>query len=76
MRYGGDEFLIIAPLGDRELPERIRTGLQQYGSLPFPLDLSIGVRQVREAENKTLYEWIRNADKTMYEEKRKKKQRQ
>ena len=27
-------------------------------------------------ENKTLYEWIRNADKTMYEEKRKKKQRQ
>ena len=76
MRYGGDEFLVIAPLDDRKLPERIRSGLRQYGSLPFPLDLSIGVRQVKEAENKTLYEWIRNADKTMYEEKRKKKQRQ
>ena len=75
MRYGGDEFLIIAPREDGGYPERIRNAVDGHQELPFPLSLSIGIRQVTGEGNRSMAEWIRDADQVMYEEKRKKKAR-
>ncbi len=73
MRYGGDEFLIIAPSGENSYEEKILEAAGRCHSLPFPLGLSIGSLQVTAEENRSLAEWIHEADQRMYEVKKKKK---
>ena len=77
MRYGGDEFLVIASGRQRALPEKIEHLEEQYNAtsgMPFRLALSIGTVFVKEAGNLSLDEYVRKADEIMYRNKREKKE--
>ena len=70
MRYGGDEFVVIAG-GDRpDLKERILAAADAYNAssgMPFTLDFSIGTVLARKNQKRPLDECVREADALMYE---------
>lgn len=83
IRYGGDEFLIIGPVEDKEDAERFRLFLEaaleernQAEKLPYKLDTSIGYVLTDIRSKKDLEDYVKEADALMYaEKKRTKKER-
>ena len=73
MRYGGDEFLIIASCRKPGLENAIYRELARYNAnsdAPFQLNLSIGVVRVNDAEGDALDDAVQSADALMYTHKR------
>ncbi|MCR4740046.1 MAG: GGDEF domain-containing protein, partial [Lachnospiraceae bacterium] len=76
VRFGGDEFLIIAPDSSKEGAEKIRdsillhlNGLNEKKNVPYDISVSIGY-VVTDPENRPdadLQDYIREADRQMYE---------
>ena len=70
MRYGGDEFVVIAG-GDRtDLKDRILAGAEAYNNssgAPFRLGFSIGYVVADRKEKRPLDDCIREADALMYD---------
>jgi diguanylate cyclase len=71
-RYGGDEFVVLMPgtgyAEGEQVIERIRerlSALNQEGRFPFPVRLSIGLREMKQSED-----ILAAADEAMYSEKR------
>ena len=76
MRYGGDEFVIIAGGKPADLKERILAAVEDYNAtsgMPFKLNLSIGVVRTDAKENRSLGDCVREADALMYKIKSKRK---
>ncbi|MBR5111207.1 MAG: GGDEF domain-containing protein [Clostridia bacterium] len=73
MRYGGDEFLVIASSREVRLEEAIQHAVRAYNQLnndhPFELSLSVGIIRADNSENKSLEEYVQAADVQMYEQK-------
>ena len=80
MRYGGDEFMVIASGLEENLKERIEEELAHHrtGQDGIPLlGMSIGAVRCEASEQKTLGACIQEADRIMYQIKReRKKERQ
>lgn len=76
MRYGGDEFFIIAS-GEAENPEEaIQRAIQEENastSAPFQLAMSIGCVRSEASDGRTLDDCLMEADALMYENKSKRK---
>lgn len=73
MRYGGDEFLVIARC---DLSEKLiweLKGFKARVTRPFDLCLSLGVYEVSQADCQSVSEAIAQADARMYEVKRRRK---
>lgn len=84
MRYGGDEFVIFGGFADGErekvdgLAEAIRADIKRVNDsrrYPFKVSVSIGGSGWKAREVESLEALIEQADKEMYEEKRRKKMR-
>ena len=77
MRFGGDEFLVIASCREKDLTEELQQAVKAYNAdkekKPYSLSLSVGVIRASSLENKSLEECIQAADAQMYEEKTKRK---
>ena len=70
MRYGGDEFVIIAGGKDEKLAEKIMTAAENYNqtsSHPFTLGISAGAYRTEKGKNETLDQCVTRADERMYE---------
>ena len=70
MRYGGDEFVIIAVGTAPDLKERILAGAEAWNEnseVPFRLGMSIGQVLVTKKTKRSLDECIREADAMMYD---------
>lgn len=79
VRTGGDEFVIFLPQRDEEqmraMIEEIRKEIREEATglnLPFELTVSIGCIQTDMNTDKTLDDYIREADEVMYLEKQRK----
>ena len=77
MRFGGDEFLVIASSRERDLIDAIQQAVKAYnaenGEKPYALSLSIGIIWASGRDNQSLEEYVQAADALMYEEKTKRK---
>ena len=80
MRYGGDEFVVLAQDFSREHAEdyvaRIQNGITEYNASsgkPYILDASIGYSIVEPYENMNIEDLIESADREMYKVKNEKK---
>ena len=76
MRYGGDEFLIIASPLNAELEEAIQRGVREANERrdhQYRLSLSIGVILAVIGEHRTLDQYLQSADILMYEKKKQRK---
>ncbi len=80
MRYGGDEFVILGSVKTNEQLEKLQNDLQESmhrknmrSDNLFELRASVGVSVYRAKEVKNLDMLIEEADKKMYEEKRRRK---
>ena len=72
MRYGGDEFLVIAPLREVGLSEALDRTVEAE-DLPCPLSLTVGRIESDIAQRQTLDQCVQAADAKMYEIKKRKK---
>ncbi len=72
MRYGGDEFLVIAPLREVGLSEVLDRTVEAE-DLPCPLSLTVGRIESDIAQRQTLDQCVQAADAKMYEIKKRKK---
>ena len=75
-RYGGDEFIIVIETDDPQdivrISESIQSNLSIYdAAVPYQLNLSIGTAKVKEGQ--TPKDLIHEADKMLYDIKRKRK---
>lgn len=82
MRYGGDEFVVLAQgytKTDAEAYiEEIQMGIENYNSMskhPYVLDASMGYSLVYPTEKMDLEALIETADREMYKSKNEKKQK-
>ncbi|HOO27936.1 MAG TPA: diguanylate cyclase, partial [Lachnospiraceae bacterium] len=80
MRYGGDEFVVLASgISEKKAEEyrdRILYGMEDYNSchqLPYQIAASIGIYISTPEKRSDLEEAIEEADRRMYEVKREKK---
>lgn len=82
MRYGGDEFVIFGGFKDDEdeVVEKLEASINadivranESGKYPFLVSVSMGVSKWKAREIESLDVLIEQADKEMYEEKRRKK---
>ena len=76
MRYGGDEFVVIAPGPAADLKTRILEAADRWNESsgkPFRIGMSIGRVFASRKEQCSLDECIRGADSLMYRNKQKKK---
>ena len=76
IRYGGDEFVIIARWDEKDLKERILAAADEYNrnsGMPFQLGFSIGTCSAEASERKTMDDCIKVADARMYEVKTERK---
>ena len=76
VRYGGDEFVSISIYDEAEPPEERKTAILEKAreivaqeKLPFALEFSIGYVITDPDGDKTLEEYVREADHSMYQEK-------
>jgi diguanylate cyclase (GGDEF)-like protein len=77
-RFGGDEFIIIAPRLEKEAElkitaQRIIMNFEEYnriGTLPFDLTLSMGSAVYKKGSGLTPAQFIKKLDDLMYENKR------
>ena len=78
VRYGGDEFLIIGKVEDRDeaesfkqlLEEELRRQNEESG-LPYPIEASIGYVLTNPKSKDELDDYVKKADELMYEVKKK-----
>ncbi len=82
MRYGGDEFVIVGGFkdGEREIVDNLAANIKadirrvnEMRKYPFSLSVSMGGSDWKAREVKELDGLIEQADKEMYQEKRRKK---
>ena len=74
MRYGGDEFLVIASTREGDLKSRILEAADEFNrGVPYSLQLSIGIVRPVRGDNLSLDEWVKIADAQMYETKKRRK---
>ncbi len=69
MRYGGDEFVMIAVGTDTGLKERILASAEKWNEssgMPFRLGMSIGCVHAAKKTKRSLEECIKEADSQMY----------
>lgn len=78
VRYGGDEFLLIAPDCGKEEAEKVQQAILEYldkknhdGSQPYQISASCGYVVTDPLRKETLQEYVKEADKLMYEIKQK-----
>ncbi len=78
IRYGGDEFVMIVPGSNLTEGERLKQEIceelkkaNEKMNLPYTISTSVGCVCAHPYENLSLEEYVKQADKTMYEEKRK-----
>jgi len=70
MRYGGDEFVVIAGGVRADLKDRLLASADSWNTcsgLPYSVDMSIGAVLSEKKDRRTLDECIREADALMYE---------
>lgn len=79
-RIGGDEFAVAVIDCDKRdiniVTERLKSNLKEFNTkraAPYPLGLSLGVASCKPGESTTLDELLQQADKSMYEDKTKKR---
>lgn len=82
MRYGGDEFVVLAQGYSREDAEnyikKVREGIAEYNRIsehPYTLEASMGYSIMAPAENLDLEAFIETADQEMYKDKNEKKRK-
>lgn len=83
-RTGGDEFVLVQKVMSEketdEMMQNIRQSMEEASKrlqMPFPLSVSIGVAVTEPDKEKSLEDYVREADEMMYQEKvRKKMERQ
>ena len=75
MRYGGDEFLVIASIRENGLAEALSQNLEPGAreDLPCRLSLTVGRVRVDGDDARTLDQCVQAADAKMYEIKKRKK---
>ena len=82
MRYGGDEFVIFGGFkdGDAEMVDKLEETIQEdilrvneSRKYPFTISISMGISRWKAREVESLDVLIEQADKEMYQEKRRKK---
>jgi diguanylate cyclase (GGDEF)-like protein len=75
MRYGGDEFLVIASIRENGLADALNCTLEANTreNLPCRLSLTVGRVQADGESAPTLDECVQTADSRMYEIKKRKK---
>ena len=75
MRYGGDEFLVIASIREDGLAEALSRTLEpgEREDLPCRLSLTVGRMTCDSADSLTLDQCVQAADARMYEIKKRKK---
>lgn len=69
MRYGGDEFVVIAGGGEEDLKNRVLAAVEAWNEKSgqsFRLGLSVGVVHAERGSKRSLEDCIREADKLMY----------
>ena len=72
MRYGGDEFLIVASIRETGLSEALSQSVEDE-TLPCRLSLTVGRVETDTAQRQTLDQCVQAADAKMYEIKKRKK---
>lgn len=72
MRYGGDEFLIVASIRESGLSEALSLPVEDE-ALPCRLSLTVGRVEADIAQRQTLDQCVQAADAKMYEIKKRKK---
>ena len=77
VRFGGDEFLIIAPDCEDDMARKVKHNILEYmehknhdGSRPYQISASCGYVITDPESGYPLQEYIREADRLMYEIKR------
>ncbi len=73
MRYGGDEFLVIASIQRTDFEQDLQKALQEKNAKrqrEFDLSLSVGIIPAPEEEGRSLEAYIQDADALMYENKK------
>lgn len=77
VRYGGDEFLIIGPVEDKEEAESFKTKLEtelksanERANLPYQIEASIGYVLTDTKSKAELDDYVKEADELMYEVKK------
>lgn len=76
MRYGGDEFVAFGPAVHSDPEGQVKKLLDEFNknsTLPFRLDLSVGEYVRSPEETNTLDDCLKEADRRMYEAKKRKK---
>lgn len=76
MRYGGDEFLVIAPDRGEDLESAVQRAVTERNAkadLPFHIGLSVGVMRADAASQQALDGYVQEADVRMYERKKRRK---
>ena len=78
VRYGGDEFLIVGPDCDEQGAKQVREKILEYldeknhdGSQPYRISASCGYVITDPGKQKTLQDYVQEADRMMYEIKKK-----
>ncbi|MBR6478192.1 MAG: GGDEF domain-containing protein, partial [Lachnospiraceae bacterium] len=78
VRYGGDEFLIVGPDCDVAGAEKVRGAILKYldeknhdGSQPYQISASCGYVVSDPEKDETLQDYVQEADRLMYEIKKK-----
>jgi len=81
-RIGGDEFVVLAALAHDESVESLSQRLQENfeasnasKSCPYNLALSVGIAHFDDQQNHSIEELMAQADRAMYEDKRRKRSR-
>ncbi len=81
-RIGGDEFVVLAAVGADESPESLSMRLQEnfdasnaLRNRPYNLAVSVGIAHFDDEQNHSIEELMAQADRAMYEDKRRKRSR-
>jgi diguanylate cyclase (GGDEF)-like protein/PAS domain S-box-containing protein len=81
-RLGGDEFVVLAAIGPDEEAESLTQRLQEnfravnkLGNRPYNLSLSVGIALFDNESTHSIEDLLANADRAMYEDKRRKRSR-
>lgn len=81
-RIGGDEFVVLAAVGADESPESLSMRLQDnfdasnaLRNRPYNLAVSVGIAHFDDEQNHTIEDLMAQADRAMYEDKRRKRSR-
>ncbi|MCR5209653.1 MAG: GGDEF domain-containing protein [Lachnospiraceae bacterium] len=78
IRFGGDEFVVIAPDSSEEKAQNVRTSIMSYldkvnadGERPYNISISCGFVLTDPEKQDTLQDYVKEADRLMYEIKKK-----